>query len=252
MFVRLEEELADDVFGITFRLRNREAWEPQFVSVIDCRGEKGYKSYFTKWHEIAHLLTQTRQMRLKFMRTHSPGEFKDPEERLMDVIAGKVGFLPELVAKHVDREISFSVIEELRQQICPEASRESALYGFVESWPQSCLLVRAALALKRKERVEANQGSFDFHVRPVPVLRAVRVTSNEPARLREFRIYPNMRVPGRSVIHRIFSERLLEEEAKENLTWWKASDGTRLPDQSVLVKGRRSWNSVDALILPLN
>src|SRR4051812_3887049 len=38
--VRLEEELTPDVFGITFRRMSRQAWEPDFLSIIDAREEK--------------------------------------------------------------------------------------------------------------------------------------------------------------------------------------------------------------------
>src|SRR5882672_9074717 len=106
-FVKLEEDLSAEVFGQTIRLNKREAWEPQYVSVIDCRGEKSARSYFTKWHEIAHLLTLTGQRRLVFRRTHCAVAGFDPEERLMDEIAGRFGFYPPLVHRHINGQISF-------------------------------------------------------------------------------------------------------------------------------------------------
>src|SRR5688572_26306563 len=52
LFAALEDELATDKdFGVTLKLRNREPWELEFVSVIDCRGDKASRAYFTKWHE---------------------------------------------------------------------------------------------------------------------------------------------------------------------------------------------------------
>ena len=88
IFASLERELPDQVFGLTVRLLNREAWEPKYVSVIDCRGEKAAREFFTKWHEISHLLILTDQLRLSFQRTHvHGGAEKDPEERLVDVLA---------------------------------------------------------------------------------------------------------------------------------------------------------------------
>jgi Zn-dependent peptidase ImmA (M78 family) len=95
-FVELSDFLAkEDDFGVTFRLGNRELWELEFVSIIDCRGNKSVRAYFTKWHEIAHLMTQTQQMRFAFRRTHSSDQNPD-EERLMDAIAGRFGFSPNL------------------------------------------------------------------------------------------------------------------------------------------------------------
>jgi hypothetical protein len=118
-FVRLEDEFSDEVFGVTFKLLHCEPWEPQYVSIIDCRGDKAARGYFTKWHEIAHLLTQTEQMRLVFRRTHSSANCGDPEERLMDVVAGKFGFYSPFVHSFIKEEISFEAIENLREKLCP-------------------------------------------------------------------------------------------------------------------------------------
>src|SRR5712692_9054593 len=90
-FAEIESEFASpQTFGITYRLKAPRPAQRRFVSVIDCRGEKGFRSYFTKWHELAHLLTLTPQQRLKFYRTHVPADEKDPEESVMDAIAGNV------------------------------------------------------------------------------------------------------------------------------------------------------------------
>src|SRR5262249_30228365 len=93
-FVDLFNELSDDVFGITVRRHKQQPFECPFVSVIDCRGSKASARYFTKWHEIAHLLTMTDQLRLVFRRTQCSSQSKEPEEALMDVIAGQFGFRP--------------------------------------------------------------------------------------------------------------------------------------------------------------
>ncbi len=70
IFAGLDKELSEDVFAITYRRNNRESWEPEFISVIDARGAKAPRVYFSKWHELAHLLTLTDQLRLSFRRTH--------------------------------------------------------------------------------------------------------------------------------------------------------------------------------------
>jgi hypothetical protein len=106
-FASLQEELSAQVFGVTFRRTSRRSWELPFVSVIDCRGEKRFRSYYTKWHELGHLLILTDQMRLTFRRTHFGLEDKDPEEALVDVIAGAFGFLPELVRPLAKGQPSF-------------------------------------------------------------------------------------------------------------------------------------------------
>jgi hypothetical protein len=123
-FANLEGELSGSKdYAITVRRMHQEAWEPQFVSLIDCRFDKAYRSYFSKWHELAHLLTLTPQMRLVFRRTHSSSAVHDPEERLMDAIASELGFFREFLPDDVGEDVSFEMIVRIRQECCPAASR---------------------------------------------------------------------------------------------------------------------------------
>lgn len=122
----LDHELSEDVFGITYRRNHRESWEPEFVSVIDARGSKASRVYFTKWHELAHLLTLTDQLRLSFRRTHVGTSFSSPEEAMMELIAGHFAFYGPFVKPHTSGAISFKAIDSLRQSLCPEASQQSA------------------------------------------------------------------------------------------------------------------------------
>ena len=120
IFATLDQELSEEVFAITYRCNNREHWEPEFVSVIDSRGSKAVRAYFTKWHELAHLLTLTDQLRLSFRRTHI-AKGNSPEEALMEVIAGHFGFYGPFIKPRMGGAISFESIETLRREVCPEA-----------------------------------------------------------------------------------------------------------------------------------
>jgi hypothetical protein len=248
-FANLRNELTPTVFGITFRLQKAEPWERRFVSVIDCRGEKGWRSYFTKWHEVAHLLTLTPQARLAFKRTHS-SDFRDPEEAVMDRIAGTLGFYAPIARNHVKAEISFDAIETLRQELCPEASRQSALIGLIDAWSSPCLLVTATPALKTGERLNLSQQRFAFYEPPTKKLRAVRVKPNQAARQAGFSIFENMRVPEKSVIYQVFAETAIAAQQEEDLDWWE-TNGRSLPSCPVRVMARRGLDSVEALIAPI-
>lgn len=251
IFVLLKEELAEDVFGITFRLMNRESWEPQFVSIIDCRGDKSYRSYFTKWHELGHLLVLTDQMRLNFRRTFPPTELKDPEEAVIDIIAGTFAFYDPLIKKCTDGEISFEAVERLRNQLCPGASWQASLIGFVKAWTTPCFLVHAKHALKKGEQEQLAQQSFGFNAPPAPVLRAAKVTSNDAARNDGLMIFENMRIPASSVIYKAFQEGLDYAEGEENLRDWVTSDGSRLCNCKVRIKVKTGIDAADALIIPI-
>ena len=251
-FATLRTDLSGDVLAITYKLLDKNKWQRPYVSVIDCRGEKRSRAYYSKWHELAHLLTLTDQMRLSFARTHAQtGQSRDPEEALMEVIAGRFGFWQELLAPYAQGEISFEGVERLRTQYCPEASSQASLIGIANAWPFPCVLVYAGLGLKKRERDALPQGTFDFSQIPSTELRALKVQANELAKESGLTIFPNMRIPLHSVIYQVFSGENVEAEAVEDLTWWSTSDGKALTARRVRVKARRSGNGVHALIVPL-
>ena len=82
-------------------------------------------------------------------------------------------------------------------------------------------------------------------------LRAVHVTVNEAARQDDFAVFENIRVPESSIIHRVFYD-VPHGEAVENMSSWKTSNGFTLPDRLVIIKAKKSSESVDALIIPKN
>jgi hypothetical protein len=249
IFATLDQEFSDEVLGITYRRSNREPWELPFVSIIDCRGSNARRAYYTKWHELAHLLILTDQLRLCFRRTVHLSD-KDPEEVMIDIIAGKFGFYPAFIKPHIHDEISFEQIESLKQSLCPEASNLSSLLGFVNAWPEPCVLALCKEGLKKSERKQAMQGGFNFNSLPTPVLRAVKVTVNEAAKKKDIIIFENMRVPEHSVIHTVHNGKTEYAEALEDLSWWETSSGEVLPKQKVLIKAKNFWGDTYALIIP--
>jgi len=249
-FATLPDELTHEVFGITLKLVHPRRFELPYVSIIDCREAKASRVYFTKWHELGHLLILTDQRRFSFKRTHTLHEYKSPEESLVDVLAGEFAYYAPMVRPRATGEISFAAIEAIRDELCPDGSLTSAMIGIVKAWPQPCLLIEAALAHK-KGHGDSSQRMFGFVTPPAPALRAVNVMPNDAARRQGLQMFRNFRVPQASIISRVFMGQTLQGEARENLNWWKASDGTKLPDIPILVRARRVRESVHALIVPL-
>jgi hypothetical protein len=237
-------------YAITIRRARREEWEPQFVSVIDFRGDKVFRNYFSKWHELAHLLTLTPQMRLVFRRTHCGSTARDPEEVLMDAIAGEVGFLQDFLPVGTSTDVSFARIRRIREECCPNASEEAATIGIVKALPIPCILLRAKLALRKQESADALQMGLGIgEPMATPALRAVYVTVNNAAREVGVRFYKNWRVPRQSVISRVFANGEYSESA-EDLSWWVTSGGSSLDPCPVLVRAKKRWDSVQALLVP--
>lgn len=248
IFANLRNELRNQDYAITLKRRHAAAWEPPFVSIIDCRGHKIHGAYFSKWHELAHLFTLTPQMRLVFRRTHSAA-VHDPEEALMDVIAGELGFLPDLLETDGQEEISFEFVERIRSEFCPQASYQASIIGIVKALPKPCILLEAGLRLKKgEESVVLQTGSQRCH-HPVPALRAVHVTVNQAARDAGIQMHPCWRVPKKSAVYQAF-EHGEYTEATENLDWWVTSNGSQLAPRPVVVKARPSGDGVTALLIP--
>ncbi len=252
IFANLEVELSQpDDYGITIGLHHQKAWEPRFVSAIDCRGDKRFRTYFTKWHELAHLLTLTPQMRLVFRRSHSRENSGDPEEKLMDVIASSVGFLSDFLPDSAQGQLSFEGLAEIKREFCPEASVQAATIGIVKAFPSPCILVEAAIGLKKDESAGQSQLGFGFRNSPIPKLRVIHATVNTAARDAGLQFFRNWRVPAESVIAGVFDGGGYAE-ADEDLSWWSASGGKRLDPLAVRVKAKRIGESVQALLIPLS
>lgn len=75
-FASVEREFERGVLGITFRVRRPAKWETPFVSVIDARGNRCTRAWFTKWHELGppHPRQATR-------RSHYGAVWRSPQTR---------------------------------------------------------------------------------------------------------------------------------------------------------------------------
>src|SRR5260370_9679920 len=121
-FITLHKELDGHVLGITLKRLNPKPWDLSYVSVIDCRGENLRRAYFTKWHELVHLLFLTDQSRLVFRRTHTAEQRKSPEEALVDVVAGTLAFYADLGRPYAKEAISFEPIEPPSKNTYPSTT----------------------------------------------------------------------------------------------------------------------------------
>ncbi len=258
IFGDLHHQLDDETDAIVISLTHTQSWEPKYVAVIDCRGHKAWKAYFSKWHEVGHVLAQPAQLSLKFRKT--PSKKKEPEEQIVDRVAGDLAFysplfLPELLARvQKDKRLTFAVVEELRTTICSAASREATIRGAVSRTPFPQLFVVADYGFKKDEQRIINTTQMDLFpdnkIPFLPKLRAVEVIGNASAQKTGLGIHPNMEVPEESIVaeayhdpnstHQIYS-------ATENLNWWKHSRG-ELETMPIYVEATKVGNRVFALI----
>jgi hypothetical protein len=254
--VRLKFDDAENpTFGALLKRRNVADDAPdRYVAVIDCRGNKLSRRFFTRWHEIAHRLT-----------THADGgdtepgyrSEHDPIERMMDEIAGHVGFYGPLFdpvfrqASEGKPLLTFGTVESIICDAFPAASFQATLFACARRVTTPVVYLEAALNHKKEvKRKMATKSLFD--VEPPPgELRAVKVIPNKAAQNEGFTIPTNMRVPAGTVIHRLFAAEVqASDSASEDLNQWE-SRGKSLEARAVVVEGRKVADRVFAIVQPV-
>jgi hypothetical protein len=133
----------NEAFGALIRRCNlNHDSEERYVAVVDCRGDKYARRYFTRWHEIAHRMT-----------THSDSicdelEFEgEAIEVLMDAIASELGFFEPYLKPAVETVfgsenwLTFEMIEQIICNVFPEASFQSTLFACMRSSPMPMVYV---------------------------------------------------------------------------------------------------------------
>ena len=260
IFCHLRTDLDGETFGTLIELRDVTPAEPvRYVAVIDCRGEKAARRFFTRWHEIAHLLTMRRLYEFPFHRSTVE---RDPLERLMDEIAGAIGFHDRLFLPVLREELeaagnlTLAGVERIRARFCHEASFQASLIACVSRTPAPVISLEAGLGYKKQEKAALASRQKRLFAPPEPVakLRALVACGNAAARSAGLRIDRNMEVPSSSVIYGVFHD--ADDDAdvvrtgRESLAAWTHSDGRPVGTAEVEVEARRTKDRVVALIRP--
>jgi hypothetical protein len=256
VFATLRDELGPATFGLTVKRKHcgPESCD-KYVAVIDCRGEKASRRFFTRWHEIAHLLVLEKELDMPVRRSSH-----DPIERLMDEIAGRVGFYellfgPVFAREHTKPLLELKTVEAIRVAYCDTASFQSTLFACHRRMNTPVVYVEAEVKYKADEErwLRSKQRKFFQDDPPVAKLRVGLTVSNQSAIDCDFRVVPNMRVPEASVIHKLHSGATAEQASgEENLGSWEFSDGSSLPDCEVWVDARKAGNRIIAILQPMN
>ncbi|EMI55227.1 hypothetical protein [Rhodopirellula sallentina] len=245
IFAALHLDLTDDTYGTMIRLR-----DGTHVAVIDCRGDKAARRFFTRWHEIAHLLVEEDVDKQVFRSTD------EPLERLIDQIAGHVGFYDSIFSPlfntHVSQgdRLTFDIVEAIRKQFCPYASFQSTLYACHRRLATPLLYIEASMEYSVSERRGLNQMRMFDDDKPEKKLRIQRAVPNDAASEINLTVRWNMRVPESSIIYTAFHEEITDATGEENLNTWTFSKGGSLIDCDVVIQTRRVDQLVMATIQP--
>ena len=224
----------------------------RFVAVIDCRGSKLARRFFTRWHEIAHRLTTHTDMLEPVYRSEH-----DPIERMMDEIAGHVGFYDPLFRPVYQQAIEgvtylkFSTVETIIGSAFPTASFQATLFAGTRRLPTPVIYLEAALDHKKEVKRRLAAPSL-FEVDPRPgELRVVKVRANDAAFRDKFFIPEKIRVPADSVIHSLFdADPVTDGNGEECLSQWE-SQGRSLGRRALVVEARKVPDRVIAIVQPV-
>ena len=239
---RLREEfLNGETEGITLE---RSKWDPArfgYLAVVDARGSRASRAFFTAFHEITHLIIHPEQMAFPgFRRTPGTDEkTRDPIESVVDHVAGQVGFFAPVFGPLLDDAIrqeggvTFGCLDSVRLSTSPPPSLHATAIAAVNLVSKSAMFVHADLACKKAEAraLRSSQTTFGFaKVKPKFDVRAVAAVSNDAAKRKGLIIHPHIRIPRRSVIYDAFeSSEEVELRAREDQAWWENSRNGSLP-----------------------
>lgn len=241
----VQNDLTPETFGTMVRLK-----DGSHVAVIDCRDAKAARRFFTRWHEIAHLLVEPDCAQQVFRSTDAP------LERLMDQIAAQVGFYESLFTPLLKQHLpegellTFGIVDDIRQSFCPYASFQSTLFACQRRRSSPVLYLEARMAHSAGERRGLNQLRMFDDKLPEMKLRVQITVPNDAARAMNLTARRNMRVPESSVIYAAFRDELQDATGEENLNTWTFSNGGSLMDCEVFVQACRADQIVMATIQP--
>jgi hypothetical protein len=260
---RLNQEfLQDTTEGITLEREFEDVHRFRYLAVVDARGDRASRAYFTAWHEITHLVVHPTQLAFPgagFRRTPTRTEVKkDPVETVVDHVAGHLAFYEPLFRPMLDAAVTahgvtFRALEAARATVDPTPSIFASAMACLQLQDRPMLLVEAELAFKKsEERVRrSGQQTFSFVSAPTAKLRAVKVVPNELADDAGLAIRPNMRIPQKSVLYQAFeSPTETDLTAREDQGWWDDSSSGQLPTLPISVHAARRGRYVYGFITP--
>ena len=195
------------------------------------------RGYWSRPHEIVHRLAEPPQRRLPFFRHRADSESRI--ERIVDLGAAELAFPQSVFGRRVQsvtrRELTWDLVQVVRQQFAPTSSLLAAAKAFLRHWPRPAFLLTATVRGRRQ--------------RPnVDVALRIDIEGFSPsAEHSEVWFFDNMRVPPTSPIWQTHqSARPIIEY--EDLGSWSTSRGVALPACRALTSGLRLGPVVYGLI----
>jgi len=213
-----------------------------YLVIVDARGLRKVRAYFTVWHELAHLLLYPRkQLVLEGFRRapNNDAKHKDPVESAVDHIAGQLAFWEPLfkpaLYEAAGPDLSLQAIESASAEVAPGASLYAACLAAIRAWDAPAVFVTGDVSPK-------SDGT-------APSLRLQAVVSNEAAREIGCELRKHMRVPPTSALWQGFHDEMGRVHVGvENQSAWDVSGRGPLSPLRWRVEGVRRGQFVYGLL----
>ena len=248
--------------GLLMEHQDPRPGDRRYLAIIDARGGRAIRAYFTAWHELTHLLVSPSQLEFKLFRRAPSAEQirKDPIESVVDHIAGLAAFYEPIfgpaLRRAIQREgrLTFTAVDQARGAVAPEASLYAAAVAAVRLAPGPACLLSAEMRFKPTElrKLTSPQRELGLGATKgsVPKLRVVDVVTNEGAERAGLAFHPHLRVPDRSVLHRVYDADVEGElVADEDQAWWTTSTSGALRALRIRVSAVRRGTRVYGLAI---
>jgi hypothetical protein len=250
VFKSLPGTFDSETFATLIERRKADRRSPdRFVALIDCRGAKAFRKFFTRWHEIAHVMTNGKQLLLPLHRSSNQ---QNGEEKLMDVIAAQIGYYTDLFDPILREEmrvaggkLTFEVVDRVRARYAEEASFEATMNACIARSQLPVSYIECGMGLKKSERNAGTTGT-----KPQPKLRVLKSSRGDNAP----HFHLNMAVPALSKISSSFQEDFTMplNLGTENLSIWTHSDGRSIGTDDVCIATRKSFDKILALVTTIS
>ncbi|NOU30072.1 MAG: hypothetical protein HOO96_19385 [Polyangiaceae bacterium] len=239
---QLELEFSRDTEAVVVRRRQNDALSNnKFVALVDARGDRNRRAWFSEWHEATHTLVPDPANKLVVRRTRL--ERPEPVEQVIDLTAASIGFWAPIVKPVVREEVAvgediLKALDDSRIRIAAEASRDAAFRSLSNFVSTPIIVLWVGYDCRAADKDQPHRSL---------ALRARSVIRNDAAIARGLNIPVNFRIPPDSVIttaaNSNWDTRLVEDD---NLWRWKDSKGRSLGPGAVKVTARGQWVAIEA------
>ena len=245
----LKSEFGGDTDAITVRRLDPKPWDREYWAIINCQGWHEYRRYYTKWHEIVHRLLDGQQLAFAFRRTIE--NRPEPGEALVDRVAATLAFYPDMFEPVVreefakDGRLTFDVIDNVRERIAPDASREATANACLRHVRSPVWFLQCHMGLKASEVRKLNSPQMSFLPKESPEVKLrVRIGSYSPsAEDLGIRFHSNMRVPESSIVTLGFNDAWGKpKQGAEALDTWETSSGGPIGYGNIHLEAMRVGN----------